>query len=44
MINIVCFGQSIVKDIIKDNIRTIETSGITARNFTDRIRSTKIKS
>lgn len=37
MINIVCFGQSIVKDIIKDNIRTIETSGITARNFTDRI-------
>lgn len=35
--NIVCFGQSIIKDITKDSIRTIETSGIIARNFTDKV-------
>ena len=37
MLNVVSFGQSVVKDITKDNVRTIETSGITARSFTDRV-------
>ena len=37
MPNIASFGQKVVGNSVKDNIRTIETSEIAARSFTDRV-------
>lgn len=37
MSNITSFGQKVVENSIKDNSRTILTSQITARSFTDRV-------
>ena len=37
MPNIASFGQKVVGNRVKDNIRTIDTSEIAARSFTDRV-------
>lgn len=37
MVTIVSFSQTIIKDNEKNNVRTIEATGITARSFTDRV-------
>lgn len=37
IVSIASFGQTIIKDNEKNNIRTVEATGITARSFTDRV-------
>jgi len=37
IVSITSFSQTIIKDNEKNNIRTVETTGITARSFTDRV-------
>ena len=37
LVSILSFGQKIIKDTENDGIRTVETTGIVARSFTDRV-------
>ena len=37
LVSILSFGQKIIKDTENEGIRTVETTGIVARSFTDRV-------